>query len=416
MIVDPRTFTLLWARQARDVIALHKGYVRITGDIGAGAALSQILYWFDEDGEGRVRARVERDGFLWIAKSAEALARELGLLDERGRPRAKIARRYIDNLRDLGLIVTEVRRFDGTPMFHIRPVWDAIAGRVSRFAQLGISGEGKSEAGNSPNGNLDFPTEGKSITEITSDTTNSNPLPDLSGGDGSLLDGQDGPPPPADAGSAGSIAESGKRIRAEFAAWCGFQTGSLSPKSYEELRSWVVAYLGGGGTVEAVKMARARWGREHHAGRDHSRTEADRRPASIRQAADWVSRCAATEPTALFASDALDAETDHRPVEKDGEGEGPWSAAWRGAMGDLRLTLAPATFEAWFKDMELVKIERGPGGATAVVTVPSVATAQWLADRASGKILDALQQHIPTVTVVTVVHRNSAGGAERRVA
>lgn len=173
MIVDPQHFTLMWSRQARDIIALHRGYVRITGDIGVGAALSQILYWFDVDTTGKPRTRVIRDGEFWLAKSAEALAEELGLLDEAGQPRAKVARRYIHSLRALGLIEVELRRFDGAPTTHIKPVWEAIAERIARFAQMGISGSVNSESGNSicPNGNPDFPTAGKSITKTTTEIT-----------------------------------------------------------------------------------------------------------------------------------------------------------------------------------------------------------------------------------------------------
>ena len=48
---------------------IHHAYVDIAGDMVAGALLSQILYWFGADRNGRPRARIQKDGYLWIAKA-----------------------------------------------------------------------------------------------------------------------------------------------------------------------------------------------------------------------------------------------------------------------------------------------------------------------------------------------------------
>lgn len=166
---DPRSLILAWAKHARDVVAIHRGYVRLTGDIGAGAALSQILYWFDDDKTGTPRARIERDGELWIAKTYDEFAEELGLVDREGNPRGKVARRYVQNLHADGLIEIGVFRFNGAPTIHIRPLWNAIFERAAmalpRKSHLGIS-----EAGKSQMGTLENPAVGKSIKEAKTTT------------------------------------------------------------------------------------------------------------------------------------------------------------------------------------------------------------------------------------------------------
>ncbi len=147
-------------------IAIRPAYVRLTGSFDGAVLLSQILYWFGNDGDGNPRARVSRDGELWIAKSGEAWAIELGALTPEGEPRRPLIRRTMKELEGAGLIFVKVWKFNGAPTTHVRPNWDALETALSANP-LAAGGQSK-DLTRAANGN---DAGGQSLTETTAETT-----------------------------------------------------------------------------------------------------------------------------------------------------------------------------------------------------------------------------------------------------
>jgi DNA-binding MarR family transcriptional regulator len=94
-------------------VKIYAGMVRMVGKVAQALILGQLNYWFSPGEDQQVRARCRRGGHLWVAKTHEDLATEIGLT-------ARQTRNGVDNLRRRGLIHTEVHRFDGVPTLHLR--------------------------------------------------------------------------------------------------------------------------------------------------------------------------------------------------------------------------------------------------------------------------------------------------------
>ena len=92
---------------------IHHAYVDITGDLIAGALLGQILYWFGADRNGKPRARIQRDGHLWIAKARGDWWQEIRITPKQYDRAAKI-------LVKAGYIELRTMKFRGNPTTHIR--------------------------------------------------------------------------------------------------------------------------------------------------------------------------------------------------------------------------------------------------------------------------------------------------------
>lgn len=92
---------------------IHHAYVDIAGDMVAGALLSQILYWFGADRNGRPRARIQKDGYLWIAKARGDWWEEIRITPKQYDRAAKI-------LKEKNLIELRTMKFAGNPTTHIR--------------------------------------------------------------------------------------------------------------------------------------------------------------------------------------------------------------------------------------------------------------------------------------------------------
>lgn len=86
---------LRWEKATRDTIDFKKIYVDMAGDLNAGLALSEIVYWYLPNKENKTRLRVKREGRRWIAcqrhnwwdrtrMSPKQIDRALGILVERG--------------------------------------------------------------------------------------------------------------------------------------------------------------------------------------------------------------------------------------------------------------------------------------------------------------------------------------------
>lgn len=128
------------------VVAYRPAYARALKDVVTAVLLSQIIFWFKPDKQGKSKLRVVRGGRLWLAKSREEMMEETGLtLDQ--------YRRSIRKLKSKGLVETKIMMFDGVTTPHIRlgvPALQAL------MAGSGISPQ--HVEGLLPNGKGDFPT------------------------------------------------------------------------------------------------------------------------------------------------------------------------------------------------------------------------------------------------------------------
>jgi hypothetical protein len=172
---------------------IHHAYVDIAGDMIAGALLSQILYWFGADRNGRPRARIQKDGHLWIAKARGDWWQEIRITPKQYDRAAKI-------LRDKGFIELRTMKFAGNPTTHIRIISETLNDAIddwkraqarehmererqklaavgylpfgnNEFDQMGTASFTNGQQGNYPTGNVDLPNAGNSLTENTTETT-----------------------------------------------------------------------------------------------------------------------------------------------------------------------------------------------------------------------------------------------------
>ena len=144
-------------RASKDTIDFKKGYVDMAGDILAGLMLSQVIYWHLPGGNGRSRLRVQRDGYLWLAKKYDDWYDECRLTADQ-------ARRALRILKGQGLVETQTYKFAGAPTTHIRINWP-----VFLTAYDAVLRQNNSDLGSSPDGNGPQP---RSYTENTTKTTN----------------------------------------------------------------------------------------------------------------------------------------------------------------------------------------------------------------------------------------------------
>ena len=139
--------------QALNVI--HHAYVDMCGDLIAGALLGQILYWFGAGKDGKSRARIVKDGFLWIAKARADWWDEIRITPKQYDRAAKI-------LKDKGFIEVKTYKFAGNPTTHLRIVPEAIAAaldawKLERVSSMFPDGEEPTAASFSPFDNKEMP-------------------------------------------------------------------------------------------------------------------------------------------------------------------------------------------------------------------------------------------------------------------
>jgi len=105
-------------KASRDTIDVKRTYIMMAGDHAAGVLLSQIVYWHLPDKEGNpTKMQVEKNGELWIAKKRDEWWDEICMLP-------KQFDRAIRELENRELVKTELFRFGGSPVKHIRLNWD----------------------------------------------------------------------------------------------------------------------------------------------------------------------------------------------------------------------------------------------------------------------------------------------------
>lgn len=99
--------------------------------------LAQLNYWFRLDGDEHLRAKVEFDGHVWVAKTHADLGAEV-------RRNERQVEKAIRGLKREGFVLVEHRRsrfYHGQAVSHFRLDWDAIAA-ASRTAAQKWEGQG----------------------------------------------------------------------------------------------------------------------------------------------------------------------------------------------------------------------------------------------------------------------------------
>ncbi|MBA2452509.1 MAG: hypothetical protein H0V47_05025 [Chloroflexia bacterium] len=170
---------LAWEQTTHDTIDFKKIYVDMAGDLVSGLMLSQIVFWHLPNRQGESKLRVQRGGHLWIVRKRTDWWEDCRITP-------KQADRGLAILEERGLIVTELGKFNGAPMKHLRineagfiAIWEETLEGISILTKgaIPIPQEGKwiSTEGEDPfppdrQVDLDHP-DNSLLPEITTETT-----------------------------------------------------------------------------------------------------------------------------------------------------------------------------------------------------------------------------------------------------
>ena len=187
---------LSWEARTRDTLDVKKIYVDMAGgDVLAGIALSEIIFWHLPNKKGNSKMRVQREGYSWLAVPRWEWW-------ERTRITPRQSDRVLKILRDQGLIITERWKWNNAPTVHIRinekkflEMWTKMvkeppANPFLPDGEIGVNNE-TVKTRSLPDGEIDF-TESLNLktetteSETTTETTDSSDTPD---------GGQNTPPP-----------------------------------------------------------------------------------------------------------------------------------------------------------------------------------------------------------------------------
>ena len=142
---------------ARSGYMVRLAYVDITEDLIAGILLSQIVYWYMPNEQGKSKLRVKKNGEFWLAKSREDWKDEIRITP-------KQYERAIKILISKGLVEVQKFKFNGAPTNHIKLNISEVTQRVKSILTFG-------ENPNSPLGEIELTERVNSLTEITTETT-----------------------------------------------------------------------------------------------------------------------------------------------------------------------------------------------------------------------------------------------------
>ena len=157
-----------WEKASRETIDFKTIYVDIAnGDIISGLLLSQIIFWFLPDKNGRSKLRAYKDGKYWLAKQRTDWYGEI-------RVSPKQYDRAIKILEDLGLVVVDNSLFDGKKTPFIWLNGEILAQKVNeillqRAESSAVLPKGKNRF--SPKGKIGFDERSIPITENTTENT-----------------------------------------------------------------------------------------------------------------------------------------------------------------------------------------------------------------------------------------------------
>jgi hypothetical protein len=152
MSKNPLLHTLIQMTGQDNVITVHRPFVQFTGSLEAAMMLSQLLYWTPKSSMGG-----------WIAKSDKEWNDEL-CLSRYG------IRTATTTLKDMGVIETKLKKFNGAPTNHYIVQWDALEKKWVDWLESknGLSEIKQSDCTESDNS---LSEKGQSLTETTTETT-----------------------------------------------------------------------------------------------------------------------------------------------------------------------------------------------------------------------------------------------------
>jgi hypothetical protein len=157
-------------------------YIDVTGDAITGLLLSQIVYWFRPDAQGKTKVRIFREGRPWVAKTQAEWCHEtrIGL---------KQYLRAVKILQTLQIVEYRLWQFQGRPTPHLsldlKRLMQLVADKHS--AEMEESILPKQQNPFCQDGGIHSAKKVESYTESTSEiTTDSNAAPPLGDGMPSL--------------------------------------------------------------------------------------------------------------------------------------------------------------------------------------------------------------------------------------
>lgn len=149
-----------------DAIKVKRVYIDLNdGNLFDGIIFSQIMYWHGRSKEtGKPRLTIEREGFLWLAKTYEDWWEEC-------RVNAATARKCIDRIVKRGLLVKRVWKFNGRPLVHLRVNIDIFEHQMNYVMHEKASIRPVVSNRIDTAGQIHLIPQVKSLTETTSETT-----------------------------------------------------------------------------------------------------------------------------------------------------------------------------------------------------------------------------------------------------
>ncbi|MDN5317236.1 MAG: hypothetical protein PWR08_1361 [Thermoanaerobacterium sp.] len=183
-----------YEKMSRDTIDVKRIYIDIAGDIVTGVLLSQIVFYYLPDDEGKTKLKVMHDNKLWLAKTREDWWKEC-------RISPKQFDRSIKILENKKIVTTKIMKFNGNPTKHICLNLDILINEIEKFNNTENKKDvddneyvksilpkskkpdkkpisPKEENGFLPKGKIEIDQKGNSITEKTTEITNRDPVPD----------------------------------------------------------------------------------------------------------------------------------------------------------------------------------------------------------------------------------------------
>ena len=161
---------LLWESSSRDTIDLKRVYIDMAdGDILAGLALSEILYWHLPDKQGDSKLRVFHEGRWWIASRRYEWW-------SRTRMTPRQSDRALAILKKNQIIAIKTYKFNGDPTKHVRLdeekflalFWSILENPSKNpFLPVGKNEITPTEKGNPPKRKNETPSTRKPLTETT---------------------------------------------------------------------------------------------------------------------------------------------------------------------------------------------------------------------------------------------------------
>lgn len=99
---------------------IHKDFIVYFDSLNDAVIFNILVYWHCLSKDGKPRAKIERDGYLWVAKSYYELAQECGVKE-------RTVRSSIARIKQQELVEVKVWKFNGRPVNHFRIIWEKVA-------------------------------------------------------------------------------------------------------------------------------------------------------------------------------------------------------------------------------------------------------------------------------------------------